>query len=370
MALVTDDIPLVDQHCHGVVTEELDAAGFAGYLTEAPEVPGHRDPFESLLGLGVRRWCAPVLDLPSLVDRDVYLGRRAELGWREVTGRLLRAAGVTDWLVDTGFTPPLPLTGPEEFGGGAGHEVVRIEHLAETLAVQGEFSVNGFRAKLRERAANAVGLKTIVGYRAGLALPEVAPSNSAVWAAADRWIRGEGRIDEPDLLSWLVHTAAEVGVELGLPLQVHTGFGDPDLRLPDVDPALLHDFVRVYPELIVVLLHCWPWHRNAAYLAHVFPNVVVDVGLMVPFVGARAGEVLGEVLELAPFDAVVWSSDGREVPETHYLAAALWRHHFGRLLDTWINEEVLTVGDAERLAVAVGSGNAGRIYRLGGGGDE
>jgi uncharacterized protein len=216
----------------------------------------------------------------------------------------------------------------------------------------------------------AVGLKNIVGYREGLAVPGLPPASAVARAAAERWLRRGGRVEEPDLLYWIVHEGTRVGAELGLPLQVHTGFGDPDLRLRDVDPALLHDFFRSHVDTTVVLLHCWPWHRNAAYLAHVFPNVVVDVGLMVPFVGARTGEVLGEVLELAPFDAVVWSSDGRELPETHYLAAALWRHHFGRLLDGWINEDVLTVADAERLAIAVGSGNAGRIYRLGGGGDE
>jgi hypothetical protein len=370
MALVTDDIPLVDQHCHGVLTKALGAAELSSYLTEAPEVPHHRDPFNSLLGLGVRRWCAPILDLPSLAGRDVYLRRRVELGWREVTERLLRAANVTEWLVDTGFTPPQPLTGPEVFSGGAGREVVRIEHVAETLAAQGKFSLNGFRATLHERAANAVGLKTIVGYRSGLAVPSLPPTSTAARVAAERWLRRGGRVEEPDLLSWLVHEGARVAAELSLPLQVHAGFGDPDLRLRDVDPALLHDFVEAYPNVMIVLLHCWPYHRNAAYLAHVFPNVVVDVGLMVPFVGARAGDVLGEVLELAPFDAVVWSSDGRQLPETHYLAAALWRHHFGRLLDTWINEDVLTVADAERLAFAVGSGNAGRIYRLGGGRDE
>src|SRR5206468_7222697 len=128
----------------------------------------------------------------------------------------------------------------------------------------------------------------------------------------------------------------------GLPLQVHTGFGDPDLRLPGADPALLHDFVQARPGTTVVLLHCWPYHRNAAYLAHVFPNVIVDIGLTIPFVGVRAGDVLGEVLELAPFDAVVYSSDGRALPETHYLAAVLWRHHFGRLLDYLIRHDVMS----------------------------
>jgi uncharacterized protein len=313
----------------------------------------------------VRRWCAPVLDLPALATKEEYLAQRAALGWRELTERLLRAAGVATWLVDTGFVPGEPLTGPGELGSGAEHEVVRIEQVAEEVAVQGEASVDAIRERLWERVANAVGLKTIVGYRCGLAAPDRQPSDAEARRAAERWLRtGEQRLNEPELLWWLVHEAARLGVERGLPLQVHTGFGDPDLRLRDVDPALLHGFLQANPALTVVLLHCWPYHRNAAYLAHVFPNVIVDIGLMVPFTGDRAGAVLAETLELAPFQSIVYSSDGRALPETHYLGAKLFRHHCGRLLDGWIADGMMTATDAERLAHGIGADNAARVYQL------
>lgn len=360
------EFQLVDQHCHGVIAGDLDTVAFDGWLTEAAAAasptPG-RDPFESMLGLAVRRWCAPVLDLPALATKNEYLERRAELGWREVTERLLRAAGVATWLVDTGFVPnPSDSTA---LGVGDEREVVRIEQVAETLAAQGDFWLEEFREQLRRRAANAVGLKTIIGYRCGLALPETRPSDDDARRAGERWLRsGEPRLGEPELLWWLVHEAATVAAELGLPLQVHTGFGDPDLRLRDVDPALLHGFIDANPTVTVVLLHCWPYHRNAAYLAHVFPNVTVDIGLTLPFVGDRAGAILAEVLELAPFQSVVYSSDGRALPETHYLGAKLFRHHCGRLLDGWIADGVMTAADAERLAHGIGAGNAARVYQL------
>jgi uncharacterized protein len=361
--VITGEMPLIDQHCHGVVGVDLDDTAFAGWLTEAPTLPAHRDPFDSMLGLAVRRWCAPVLDLPALAARDAYLRRRAELGWREVTARLLGAAGVTNWLVDTGFTPPEPLIG---LGAGVEHEVVRIEQVAETLVAQGESTLSVLRSALRERAGAAVGLKTVIGYRSGLAIPAKAPADRQAQAALDRLARVGGRLTEPYLAHWLVHEAARIGEELGLPLQVHTGFGDPDLRLHLVDPALLHVFLESTMDsgLTVVLLHCWPFHRNAGYLAHAFGHAIVDIGLMLPFVGDRSRAVLAETLELAPFDSVVYSSDGRALPETHFLAAALWRHHFGRLLDEWIREGIMTTPDAERLAHAVGAGNAKRIYRL------
>lgn len=363
--MITDGLPLIDQHCHGVVRTELDDKEFARWLTEADTVPPHRDPFDSLLGLAVRRWCAPLLDLPSHVDREGYLRRRAELGWREVTERLLRAANVAHWLVDTGFTPAEPLTGPGELSAGSQHEVVRVEQVAESVVAQGETGLDAIRSELRRRAAGAVALKTIIAYRCGLALPDVSPSDGEALLAMERWLSNDNpRLVDPVLLAWLVYEAAAVGAELGLPLQVHTGFGDPELRLRDVDPALLSGFLQSTAEygVTVVLLHCWPYHRNAAYLAHAFGHVIVDMGLTGPFVGARFGHVLAETLELAPFDAVVFSSDGRALPETHHLGAALWRHHTGRLLDEWIAADVITVADAERLAQAIGSGNAARIH--------
>jgi uncharacterized protein len=80
--VLTDGLPLLDQHCHGVLAEDADRAGFERLLTEAAEVPAGRSTFDSLLGLAVRRWCAPVLDLPPHAAADDYLRRRTELGWR------------------------------------------------------------------------------------------------------------------------------------------------------------------------------------------------------------------------------------------------------------------------------------------------
>ena len=361
---VTDGVRLVDQHCHGIFTRDLSASDFAAGLTEAPD-PGGRDPWRSMLGLAVRRWCAPVLDLPEHTTPDEYLARRAELGWREATTRLMRAAGVAHWFVDTGYggdTTPGELA---ELGDGDGHEVVRIEQVAESVAKSGADSpvalLDGIRAGLRDRAAGAVAFKSVIAYRSGLALPADPPSHVAVRAAADDWLRsGNARLHNHVLHAWLVHEAARVGAELGLPLQFHTGFGDPDLHLRDADPLLLTDFVRTTPA-DVVLLHCWPFHRNAAYLAHAFGHVWVDLGLTLGFVGERARAVLAETLELAPFESLLYSSDGCDLPERHHVGAVLWRHHLGRLLDEWLADGAITRRDAERLAEDFGAGNARRL---------
>ncbi|WP_327113776.1 amidohydrolase family protein [Nocardia sp. NBC_01730] len=351
--MLTDGVSLTDQHCHGVVTDDLDRPGFERLLGE-----GARGSFDSAIGLAVRRWCAPALDLPAHVGPDVYLRHRAGLGGREVAARLLRATGVTRWLLDTGIGG-----GTGEFGelaDGAVHEIVRLEDVAEQVvaevgAVSGVY--DRIEAELRARATNAVGLKTIVAYRCGLDFPlrDHPPTSFAP----------ERRLTDPHLLGWLVGLGARVGAELGLPLQFHTGFGDSDLRLHRSDPLLLTDFLRrtTGTGLSVLLLHCWPFHRHAAYLAHIFEHVHLDLGLTIPYVGQRAGAVLAEALELAPFRALCFSSDGYGLPELHYLGALLWRRGLGTLIDEWIVADTITAADAEHLVTALAHGNAERVYR-------
>ena len=75
------------------------------------------------------------MDLPPHVGPHEYWRRRTELGELEVARRLTRAAGVGDWVIDTGFTSEefLDLTEMAAVSGGRTHEVVRLEAVAEEL---------------------------------------------------------------------------------------------------------------------------------------------------------------------------------------------------------------------------------------------
>jgi predicted TIM-barrel fold metal-dependent hydrolase len=111
-----------------------------------------------------------------------------------------------------------------------------------------------------------------------------------------------------------------------------------------------------------MLLHCYPFHRQAAYLANVYPHVAVDVGLAVGHLGLRSGTVLAEALELAPFGSLLYSSDGAMLAELHYLGAVLFRRALGTLLDRWVTDDDMSAQDAERFARMIGADNARRIY--------
>ena len=50
-----DGVRLVDHHCHSVVTDDLDRAGFERLLTEGLRPAPGTSAFDSALGFSVRR---------------------------------------------------------------------------------------------------------------------------------------------------------------------------------------------------------------------------------------------------------------------------------------------------------------------------
>ncbi|RCG27406.1 hypothetical protein DQ384_27130 [Sphaerisporangium album] len=217
------------------------------------------------------------------------------------------------------------------------------------------------------RAARVVGLKSVVAYRHGFDFDPAPPSHAEVTNAAGNWLReiGHGavpRVTDPVLLRMALWS----GVETGLPLQLHTGYGDPDLELHRCDPLLLTRWLKEVEHTgsSILLLHCYPFQRNAGYLAQVFPHVFFDAGLAINYTGARSDSVIAETLELAPFAKILYSSDAWGPPELHYLGALLWRRGMTRAASAWVEEGEWTAADAVRVATMIGRSNAARVYGL------
>jgi predicted TIM-barrel fold metal-dependent hydrolase len=363
------DLPLVDHHCHGIFREPLARAEFEANLSEAPG-PREVTLFDTQVGFAVRATCAPLLGLPRHPPSEDYLARRAELGPDEVARRLLAATGISDYLVDTGLTPGR-VTSPKElaaYTGAAAHEIVRLEAVAEQVArdVPAASFADAVTGAVTSRIASGVGAKSIAAYRCGLDLDPDRPSRVAVDRAADAWLREAGseslRLTDPTIIRHLVWTA----VDAGKPVQFHVGYGDPDLTLHQCRPTLLTPLLRATEGrgAPVMLLHNYPFHREAAYLAQVFDHVFVDVGLALHNVGTRAPALLGELLELAPFSSVLFSSDAYGLAELYAVHTTLFRAALGAFLDDGIRQDHWSAADAERIAELICSGNARRAYRL------
>lgn len=365
---LTEGLGLVDDHCHGLVTAELDPDGFRALATESDWLssPG-LETLDSPFGVAIRSRCAPLLDLPAHAGVEQYLQRREELGSAEVIERLMSRAGVAHFVIETGFLQS-PVASPQQMQdllGLPASTVVRLERIAEELwgsTSAGSFAAD-FAAALDRESVDAVGYKTIAAYRFGLDLPDAPPQSAALVAAVGEWLSsGDSRVTDPTIISHLVWES----VGRGLPLQIHVGFGDSDLVLHRADPSRLTGFLAATREsgTPIVLLHCYPFVREAGSLAHIFPHVHFDVGEVSHYLGPSARVAIRQAFELAPFHKLMFSSDAYGLPEHYYLSASIWRSEVDRLFDEWIADDWISVPDAERVVAQVASGTARRVYGL------
>src|ERR1700761_499498 len=342
---VLDELPLVDHHAHGILRappESLDE--FRGLFSEStdprqwPHVATGVTYRRAIRVLAAHLGCEP--------DEQAVYRRRRETDPADYARGLLRATTTERLFIDDGFPPASVGTTPAELGELAGceaHPVMRIERVAE----EAESLTALAEAVAAARADGYVGLKTIAAYRGGLDLDALPPST--------RRDRLEGAPLRDALL-----TALEVNASTGdpLPVQVHTGFGDQDLLLPAARPGLLKPVIERFPDTTFVLLHCYPFVREAGWLAHVYANVFFDVSLTIPHV-ARPAEAVAEALELAPVSKLLYASDAASTPELYLLAATWWRDALAAVLPPMLDGEDAAL-EAARLITRA---NALSVYR-------
>ena len=243
---------------------------------------------------------------------------------QEYAASLLRATGTEVLLVDDGFPAAGEGFGWQAMGELAGcrsRPVMRIETRSRPEIDVASARTHGFAA-----------LKTIAAYRGGLRLEDDHP----LWRVLD----ANEKTGEP------------------LPVQVHCGFGDSDLLLPLADPTWLKPVVERFEETPFVLLHCYPFVREAGWLAHVYANVYFDLSLTIPYVG-RPAEMLRQALELAPVSKLLYASDAARASELYFLAAKRWREALAEVLP-----ELLPGEQTEEAARSILRANALRLYRL------
>jgi predicted TIM-barrel fold metal-dependent hydrolase len=334
--------------------------------------------------LGYRHFLAALVPLLGIgggpdddLERRVVAGRDG-LAAADPAGylrRLLDDAGVAALLVDTGFGEEiLEVAALEGAAGRPVHPIVRLETVAEQVLGAGgpaAGSLARFTDAVEERLAEAldggaVAIKSVAAYRGGLRLADPGPAERRrAFGRLDR--AGQAaRFDDPVLEPFLVRRAAELAAARQVPLQFHTGFGDEDLDLPLADPSLLRPLLRGprTGDCPVVLLHCYPFVGQAAYLAGTYPQVWMDLSLTLPLAEPVAAGVLREALGLCPAGKLLAASDGHSYPEMHWWGATVWRHALARVLGDEIDAGGLDEAAARAAAGRVLAGNAAELYRL------
>jgi uncharacterized protein len=366
----------VDHHCHPLRRWpfQLSPVELRAAFTEAldPELAerhvvttvGYQDAIHRIAStVGCESTEAAILAYRNAADPAAY-------------ARLLMArAGTGLMLVDTGLasSETFTLLEQEDETGIPQREVIRLETLAESLIHGANDPREWFgavRAALRTAVeGGAVGVKTICAYRASLRLQPVDTDALGVAFSALKLRVETGqhpRLSGSALCHPLLFEAAEECRELDVPLQVHCGFGDPDEDLAESSPLGLRPLLTdpMYRGLRIVLLHCYPYHREAAYLCSVFPGVYMDLSLTIPFAGLEGGRAMREALGLCPTSKLLYASDATRYPEVYFVAATAHREALAEALAELVDRGIM---DGQRAAVAghqVLAENARRVYRL------
>jgi uncharacterized protein len=377
----------IDHHCHPLLrwsssTAPLDALGLREAFTEAHDRRVTADTVAyrvALRLLGAELGCDPA--------EEAILRVRAEQDPAAYTLRLLRQGGTGMMLLDHGFATESTFTVAEhrEQVGVQQREIVRLETLAEGMVAEcadpGEW-FESVRAGLRAGIeTGAVGVKTIAAYRAGIRLRRPDPSDVAAAFGQLSRARAEvgveagsagsgddrgARLAGETLCHALVFEAGAECAALGVPLQVHTGFGDPDEDLALSSPLGLRPLLEDtrYEGLQLVLLHCYPYHREAAWLCSVYPGVYMDLSLTVPLAALDGARAMAETLGLCPWSKLLYASDASRLPELYFVAAVLHRHALAEAFGDCVRHGILEPDEAAEAGRQVLARNAARLYQL------
>ncbi len=375
MTLDLDAIPIVDNHCHSLLRRQPpDDDAFRIHLTEStfPEIARDHIPTSLAYHLAIREM-AVLLDCEPTPDA-VHAARR-DRGVEWLTREVVERGRFKTWLIDTGYGADTTYSLDElrELAPCRIEEVLRLEPLIERLILEAETFdgfLDAYRASLAGlRDRGIVGMKSVIAYRTGLHVREVARGDAAdayrsAHAAGQR--DGRLRIESKPLLDFLIVIAVEESASQGVPIQFHTGLGDPDLDLTLVDPAALRilfaDRFRAAP---IVLLHTgYPYIRSLAYLAAMFPNVYADMGETILFAPGEATEIYRELIGLAPASKLLFSTDASLVPELYWIGARVGRRALGRVLDEHIADGAIDESTALDWAEAMLWRNSEAVYSL------
>ena len=366
-------IPLVDNHCHGLLldTSGLDVAGYRHRFSECagePFPPEHTSTAPHYLW--ALRQIAGVLGCEP--TEQAVIDARAARSRDELDRLFLRSANIDWMLVDDGYPDPAECSDREELARRSGLRIGWVERI-ESVAARLVGETDGFgewdealRAHLASaRSRGVCGLKTVAAYRSGLAIG--VPDADDVMAAHGRFeAMTSPRVQEKPLVDHVVNLIMEAARQQELPVQFHTGYGDADADLLLGNPFLLAPLLRRFPTVAVVMLHgSYPYTRSLAVVAATYANAYADVSYAIPFLTAHElTAITHEALGCAPASRVLYSSDAVGIPEQHWLGAVRGRRALGTALGEMVDAGDLSADDALRLADLVLHANSERIYGL------
>lgn len=378
-ALKLDEIPIIDNHCHPPLKSRIETeSALKRFFTESfdPQIVSDHVQHTLFYQQSLR-------DIGALLGRepdiDTLLTERNLLGTAGLIRRVVQHANIRGLVMDFGYQSDDSHTIDDMRAMLRGLDcpclyVLRLETRAEQLMLKNpDFDrfVAAFTRELTDlRARGVTALKSIIAYRSGLDIRLTTETQAA--EAFDAALRDHSESDAPlrltskPLLDYLIEIALKLASSQKIPVQFHTALGDPDVDLLKANPLHLKPIFddQRFRDAPIVLLHCYPYLREAAYLTNMYSNVYLDLSMTVPMLNFTAPRALEDVLGMAPTSKILYGSDAPSLVDFLWLGAVSIRRALGGVLSGWM-EQGLPEAEAERIANQILHQNAEGLYTEG-----
>ena len=366
---------IIDQHAHSLVSDfmQFEAVDLRRCFTESRTMEMLQNHVHTSLSyMDMLRQLGYLLDVEG---EEQIIALRQTMTEYDYVNSLFDDVSLGAFIIDDGYSSgkAVSLQKLSQLTGRPVFRCLRIEAvIAHAFAAAKTFAElkEKFVAMLKaEGDVPTVAFKTILAYRGGLQLlnatDELAEQDfSDLKATAGHC--NSIRIERSNLYHFLLMRAFEVARELGIPVQIHTGLGDSDEDLLESNPLLLKSLFenKNFSSVKFVLLHCYPFVREAAHLAALYPNVYMDLSLACFLVSANIETMLTEAISLAPVSKILTGTDGHTAPETHWYGAFALKRGLSAVLTQLIEKDFLDCAQAMKIAADVLHGNSRQLYKL------
>ena len=378
MPIDITSIPILDHHCHAFLERSApySALEYQGFFSEGGDsgIVAQHTPNSVFF-----RWAIKEVAkfLGCEANTEAVVAARATMPLNELGARMLDDANIAAMLIDYGLAgagrmsvaemkTSLPMCRIEP--------ILRVETMAQDLILQYDTFdqvVDAFVTTVEKaRSAGHVGLKSIIAYRTGLAIRETSRSQAAeVFQKVKERARRDGsvRLADKPLNDYLLMRTLEVAEKQALPLQFHTGLGDNDLDMLYANPLHMRPLFESsrYKNVPFVLLHAsYPYVRELGYLASLYSNVWMDLGLAVPFATVDIPSVWRQALSLTPTSKILFSTDAYSIPDIYWLAGRWGRWGLAQVLDELMTIGAFTQEEAINVAHQILHANAEKLYEV------
>ncbi|MGH9070456.1 MAG: amidohydrolase family protein [Acidimicrobiales bacterium] len=296
----------------------------------------------------------------------------ASSDWPTYVRGLFRSAGLTGLVLDPGWALSATTAAADKFSSMIGlpiRPILRLEPIIDRLVDDGTGTAEilaAIESAMRDAPASGYyGFKSIIAYRTGLAVdPEatVEQADQSLRATAGLPVQRRGKA----MRDLVLRRALAIAAELSLPFQIHTGYGDSDIRLLEANPILLEELLRT-PEggaATILLIHgSYPWHDELAYLTVAKTNVYAELSEFNIFSPTTIADRIERVLAFAPTAKVLCGTDGHGAPETYWFGAILIQEAWARVRAKWLAQGARDTW-LQKVEAAILEANTSRLYQF------